>query len=214
MATTAELLGKRGPGGAAFTVCGIEFNLTRSTKDIQAEWSKWLVGRAEARTFDMSDKLLKRAVLAFRKADEISAKYEDVDFTSISPEENAKATAERNDLVMQGRMLQAQAEKLLERFNDRVAAGEFEYYGSVAIDLAQRDLPGQMMLVYLCLKPKHPDITYDDVVALHMPDEDGVNHIKDIRDALLKSEGVVKKKGLGSESPDSQTTKSETPSVP
>lgn len=195
MGASADILGSEGPGHSV-TIDGKTWTLTRSTKKIQAAWAKWLADRAEERAFATAAKYREQAIAKFAEVDEINRRYEDVDFNTISPEENARVTLERNKLLAQARMLQADARGVVERFNDRYAAGEFEYYGTVAIDLAQQGLPGQMQLIYLCLKPKHPDVTYEDVVRSHMPNHetgDGHNHIDEWRDALLKSEGVRKK---------------------
>lgn len=214
MSVSSDLLGAEGPG-VSVTIDGKTWVLTRSTRAIQAAWSKWLTDRAEERAFITSEKLRERAITKFAELRQLTAKYEDVDPSSISPEENERLTLDRDKLLANARALQAESRSAIERFNDRVAAGEFEYYGTVAIDLAQQGLPGQMQLVYLCLKPKHPDVTMDDVIRAHMPNAesgDGKNHIDEWRDALLKSEGVRKKDtSPKSDSSTSTQTKSETP---
>lgn len=187
MATTAELLGPSGPGNASITIDGVSYTLTRSTKKIQAEWSKWLTDRAEERAFHTADKYRARAAKAVVEAQKLAANFDD-------PTRTAQDNVREEELTLQARMLQAEASKIVERFNDRVASGEFEYYGNVALEHAQQGLPGQIMLIYLCLIPKHPAITLEEVERLHMPDSRGQNHIAEWREALLRSEGVLIKK--------------------
>ena len=189
----AQLLGAEGPG-TTITVDGKTWTLTRSTKKIQAAWSKWLTDRAEERAFSTAEKYREKAAKCFAESNDISAKYADVSPSEISVEENASMTEKRNTLTRQGRVLEQEARNVVERFNDRAASGEFEYFGNVAIELAQQNLPGQIQLVFLCLQPKHPDVTVEDVVKTHMPDSRGENHIQEWRQALLKSEGVIVKK--------------------
>ena len=212
MATTAELLGSAGPG-TTITIGDSVYTLTRSTKSIHAAWSKWLTDRAEAAVFATSDKYMTMAVKKFEEADEITRRYESVDIKDISPQENVEATAKRDSALFAGRQYQRKSSECVERFDDRVAAGEFEFYGNVSIELVQQGMPGQIMMVFLCLQPKHPDITVEKVTKLHLnPLDDGENYIKEWRDALLKSEGVVQKKGLSSstqtEAGDRTSTKS------
>ena len=195
------------------TVDGKTYTLTRTTKKIQAAWSKWLTDRAEERAFITADKYAERAVDAFAKAEAISRKYEDVDANTLSPDENDRMTLERDKLLATGRMHKATAQTVVERFNDRVASGEFEFYGNVALEHAQHGLPGQIMLVYLCLQPKHPDITLEQVERLHMLDADGVGHVTEWRDALLKSEGVRQKKGQTSGDSSTPTQSTPTPAT-
>lgn len=188
-----EILGIDGPG-TSVTIDGVTWTLTRSTKDIQAKWSKWLTDRGEERAFLTADKYRERAVAKFAEVNALTAKYADADMNSITPEENARVTAERDKLLATARMLQAEARNVVKEFNDRATAGEFEYYGRVALDYGQQGLPGQMYLIWLCLLPKHPTVTLDEVVQSHMPDSEGYNHIEEWREALLRSEGVLGKK--------------------
>ena len=211
MATTSDILGASGPG-TTITINGKEWTLTRSTKGIQAAWSKWLTDRAEERVFSTAEKYTDMALASFAKANSINRQYENVDPNTIPPDENARATEERDKALANGPMLQAKSDKAVERFNDRVAAGEFEYYGNVALDLAQQGLPGQIQLVYLCLKPKHPDITVEMVERLHAPDDEGFNHINEWREALMKSEGFAGKKSQPPNS--SSSTPISTPPTP
>ncbi len=190
MATAAELLGKEGPG-TTVTVEGVKYSLTRSSKGIQAEWAKWLTDRAEERVFATADKYRERSIKAFMESQALAANYD-------APDRKPEDTVREQELEMKARGLQAEARAVVERFNDRVAAGEFEFYGNVALEHGQQGLPGQIMLIYLCLKPKHPTITLDEVTRLHTPDSDGNNHIQEWRAALLKSEGVVTKKPVTS----------------
>lgn len=210
MSTPSQLLGKSGRG-VTITIDGVEWELTRSTKKIQAAWAKWLSDRAEARAFATADKYRDKAAEVAVELRALNAKYTDADIVTVSAEENAEATAQRDKLARKLRMLEEEARAVIRDYNDRWAGGAFEFYGNVAIEIAQQNMPGQIMLAWLCLLPKHPTVTLEEVERLHMPDSEGVSHFQEWTDSLLRSEGLSKKKNTPSEA--STTAQKTTPTT-
>lgn len=183
MGTLSQALGSNGPG-TKVVVNGKEWTLTRSTKNMQAAWGAWLADRAETGAMHMASKMRKEARRLYKEARAIQAQSEE----DNSLEKEAEYRDKYEETVAEARSLEVEAAKQIERFNDRKAAGEFEFHGNVGINLAQQNLPGQFMLVWLCLQPKHPGVTMEEVVESHQ------NNVYVWRDALLKSEGVETEK--------------------
>lgn len=122
-------------------------------------------------------------------ADDLPAPARNVELSNLIDEANKEIT-----------FLEFEARAIIERFHDRKGAGEFEYHGNASITLAMSNLPGQFMLAYLCLQPKHPEVTLEEVTESYK------EHPQEWAEFLVQSEGV-KKKSVANE-PDSTAASS------
>lgn len=202
MTTLAASLGSAGPGTSQ-TIGGKRWTLTRSTKDIQAAWGKWFAERVEAAVMDTASAYRKRARALDRDIERWQ--LEERGAVQPTPARGAELAALIEDASKEARFLDFEARAIIERFGDRRGAGEFEYHGNASLSLAMHNLPGQFQLAYLCLLPKHPNITLEEVI------ENYKGHAKEWGEFLIQSEGAAPK-NAGEAAPAS--TPASTPTAP
>lgn len=192
MTTLATSLGQAGPG-LTKTIGGKSWTLIRSTKNIQADWGKWYAERVEAAVMDTAAAYRKKA-RALRRDIE---KWQDEQIGDPQPadERVLELDALIDDAAKEAAFLEFEARAIIERFGDRKGAGEFEYHGNAALQHAMQNLPGQFHLAYLCLKPKHPTVTLDEVVQAF------AGNAQEWAAFLIESEGAGKKKEVTNSTP-------------
>lgn len=184
MTTLAASLGQVGPGTSQ-VIGGKTWTLTRSTKKIQADWGKWFADRVESANMDTASNYRKKARAIWRDI----KKLEDESFADLepTPERGAELAALIEDGTKEAQFLEFEARQIMQIFNDRKAAGEFEYHGNASLGVAMQNLPGQFQLAWLCLLPKHPGLTLEELIEAYQ------GHAKEWGEFLVRSEGAQKK---------------------
>lgn len=186
MTTLANSLGQAGPGTSQ-TIGGKTWTLTRSTKNIQAAWGKWYADRVEAAVLATAASYRKQARALWRDVKQYEA--EEMADELPTPSRAAELAALIADAQKEASFLEFEARASVERFNDRKGAGEFEFHGNASLNVAMQNLPGQFQLAYLCLQPKHPDVTMEEVMESYK------GHAQEWGEFLVRSEGVRSKNG-------------------
>lgn len=204
MSTLSASFGKAGPG-ITQTIGDKSWTLTRSTKAIQAAWGKWFAERVEASVMDTAASYRKRS-RALAKDIENWQREERGD-DQPAPARGAELALLIEEASKEQQFLEFEARAVIERFNDRRGAGEFEYHGNASLSLALFNLPGQFQLAWLCLLPKHPTVTLDEVIDSFR------GHGKEWGEFLIKSEGVGSK-NVGAAPSVSTPTSTETQTEP
>lgn len=178
---------------------GKDWTLTRSTWDMQAEWGRWLANRAMIAAENVANNYRAQTVGLREQLRQLQESAKDFPGRGMEVE-RAEINAKGKKLVEEINALEQRARDTMERYQDRVAAGDFEFYSATVGGLAQQNLPGQFYLLWLCLRPNHPGITIEEVIKANIPVYGGQNFIEDWNKALLASEGTTPKNDL-SESP-------------
>lgn len=186
MGTLAQELGHT----TKTTINGKEWILTRSTWDIQGKWGQWLADRAEVAAHRTARAYRKEAEPLQRELDALRTR---ADTQVLTDADRAQINARGKELIRDISGFEQASTDAVQKFQDRLAAGEFEFHSATVGQMAQMNLPGQFQLVWLCLQPNHPGITLEEVVKAHMPSNGPNNFIHEWRQALLKSEGVLEK---------------------
>ena len=192
MGTMANALGTQTTKG---TINGKEWTLSRSTWGIQSRWSEWLADRAEKVALATAEKYRDQAAEIWAKVEQMRKANLDGNYENISDEERATIDTEGMKLSRKARIMETEARWVVERYQDRRAAGEYEFHSFGVGQLAQANLPGQIYLIWLCLCPNHPGLKLEEVAKAHMPDGGPDNFVDEWRQLLLKSEGVLEKNG-------------------
>lgn len=192
------------------TINGKDWQLTRSTWDMQAKWGQWLADRAEAAAHRTAQTYRKQAEPLHHQLEELRKQADAAVLTEI---ERIKINARGKELMDAIAKLEQAAIDAVEKFQDRLAAGDFEFHSATVGQMAQMNLPGQFQLIWLCLQPYHPGITLEEVVKAHMPSGGPNNFIHEWRQALLRSEGVLEKKADSDSGPKTSDSTS-TPATP
>lgn len=209
--TNRPSLGITDPGTSQ-VIGGKRWTLVRSTWDMQIKWGRWYAERVESSVMRTAEAYRKKARSLWRDVERYNAEL----YADELPNEarNVELCALVDDASREARFLEEEARTIIREFNDRDGAGEFEYTGNAGLSKALQNLPGQFYLAWLCLQPKHPGITLDEVTQAYK------GHAQEWGQFLVRSEGAQTKKpdapaGAASTSPSTDTsTESKSPSTP
>lgn len=164
MGSPAQALGVNGPGKTV-RLDGNEWILSPSTQGMQIAFAEWLKGRAKKeRDADAAD-MRRRAVPLWAEARRLQEELELGD-GETDPVRKAELTERHEAAVNEARFLEFESIESLERFRRARDAGDYEFYGTEGIRALGTTL-GQMQMVWLMLKPKHPGVTFAEVERLH-----------------------------------------------
>jgi len=201
----SKIAGADGPGTSR-TIGDRSWTIIRSTKDIQIRWGEWYANRVEASVLKTAASYRKDARDIWRDVErwrtELMADEEP------TPDRGAELASLVEDGEKAARFLEFEARAIVERFNDRRGAGEFEYHGNASLTTAMQNLPGQFYLAWLCLQPNHPKITLEEVVEAFQ------GHAQEWGKLLVDSEGAQKKKLDPSTPTSTETTETTASSIP
>lgn len=198
MATLGTHLGQAGPG-VTVTIDGVDYIFTRTTQGMHAAFEDELGSRNEKRAMDLAAKYRKQAREKYAEANRLFEA--NIDNDKLSGEEKAELEAKIKDLNADARAMEYESQSVIDRVIEKRSNGHYEYFGMGGAT-SLRELPMQVYLCWLMLKPKQPGMTLQDVRDLW---RDGT--VSDWQRAIERVEGSAKKKDSQSPSdPSSQET--------
>jgi len=159
----ARCLGIHGPGKVVL-LDGSHWHISHSTKGMQIAYAEDLKAKAK-REFDAdAADMRKRAVPLWNDAKHLQEELEGG--TELPDARKAELLERYEAAVNEARALEYESRDSLDRFKEAKAAGDYEFYGRVGMR-ALATTAGQMFMCWLMLKPKHPELTLEDVEQLH-----------------------------------------------
>lgn len=186
MDTISANLGTAGPGHA-LVIGDKTYYLTQTTEGMKAKYSEELVSRTRKSILETASECRAMAKKKFDEAKEIQRQSEDATKDTEPAFREAYETT-----IREARALERESKDMVDRFNDRRAAGEYEFHGAAGLE-SMGSLPGMLRLARIMLEPKHPKITEAEVIEIfkNSLDENGNSSL---RDAILEVEAVQEKK--------------------
>lgn len=185
----------------AYTIGGREWKMVRSTWAMQDLWGTELANRAKKAALEVAAGYRDQAEPLRVKLTQLQKTIRELRGSS-SPDAVDKfdaAEAEAGQTFDRIQVLDQAAAAVMERWQDRKASGEFEWFSATVGSQAQRNLPMAIYMLWLKLQPNHSGITLEEVSNAHLPNgefgPDGrpKDYIREWHDALLESEGVLQK---------------------
>ena len=202
------MAGSLGASGGGFTVTidGKPYTFAPFTQGVMEAFESWLIGRVMERALTTGE-LLRRKARKLERELNATREYGMDQAESIGPEERARLNEEGLDKGGEMQALQLEAREMVNRINERAAAGYYHFYGPLGRE-ARGQIHGMEQLFFLTLQPAHPRITLREVSVL------GEKHWQELARGMAEANGEVpNEKPAAGSTPSSETTTTVTPST-
>jgi len=154
-------LGLSGAGHIA-TFGGKQYVFMAWTQGMMDAFEEWLVSRIREDAMVAAGENRKRARKLWRDVRILRERNADVDGNAIGDEERNQLEEEFQELAGEAQALEIEGRDLLNRINEKKAAGYYHFFGQLARE-ARAQFAGRSYLAYLSLLPKQPKITLAEV---------------------------------------------------
>lgn len=196
--TLGTHLGTAG-SGVTITIDGVDYVFTRTTDGMHAAFENELGSRNEKRAMDTAAKYRKQSREKYNEANRLFESAEND--VALSDDDKVALDLQIKDLNADARAMEYESQAVVDRVIEKRSNGHYEYFGMGGAT-SLRELPMQVYLCWLMLKPKQPTLTLSDVRTLWRNGD-----VASWQRAIERVEGALKKKEDPSEVSSPETPK-------